>query len=299
MSGASSSPATRAPVPQAEPDYALADRLGAGGMVFFPRRDDSPAPPGAFDHAIEVAPGVVLGARLYLVGAGAPTILYFHGNGEVVSDHDDVAELYREVGVNLFVVAFRGYGRSTGRPAFASLVSDAGPVVERFHAILDAQQFSGMRLVMGRSLGTQTALEVAANHALGLTQAALRFTGHAIEIRVNAEDPSNNFRPAPGTLGAFDFPRNLGPGTIRVDTHMHAGDAISPYYDSLIAKVIAHAPTRDAAIETLLRCLRASKVSGVATTIPLHLRVLDSAEFRSGVYDTRAIPGWKLHPIAT
>ncbi|MCC7012509.1 MAG: ATP-grasp domain-containing protein [Planctomycetes bacterium] len=136
-------------------------------------------------------------------------------------------------------------------------------------------------------------LKVAAHHRLGLAQADVTSTGHAIEIRVNAEDPAQQFRPAPGTLQAFDFPRDLGPGTIRVDTHMRAGDSVSPYYDSLIAKVLAHAPTRDTAIETLLRCLRACRVEGVATTIPLHLKVLDSAEFRSGNYDTRAIPGWR------
>jgi acetyl-CoA carboxylase biotin carboxylase subunit len=135
-------------------------------------------------------------------------------------------------------------------------------------------------------------LEVAAHRRLGLVQSDLRLAGHSIEIRVNAEDPSNNFRPSPGTLSAFEFPRDLGPGHLRVDTHMQAGDAVSPHYDSLIAKVLSHGPTRDGAIETLLRCLRACKVEGVATTIPLHLKVLDSREFRSGNYDTRSIPGW-------
>jgi len=135
-------------------------------------------------------------------------------------------------------------------------------------------------------------LEVAANRALGLAQSDIALRGHSIEIRVNAEDPSQNFRPSPGTLTAFDFPRDLGPGEIRVDTHMQAGDSVSPHYDSLIAKVLSHAATREEAIETLLRCLRAAKVEGVATTIPLHLKALDSKPFRTGAYDTRAIPGW-------
>lgn len=135
-------------------------------------------------------------------------------------------------------------------------------------------------------------LEIAAWRRLGLAQEDVKLSGHAIEIRVNAEDPSNKFRPSPGALSAFEFPRELGPGVIRVDTHMQAGDSVSPHYDSLIAKVLAHAPTRAQAIDTLLACLRASKVAGVATTIPLHLKVLDSREFRSGEYDTRAIPGW-------
>jgi acetyl-CoA carboxylase biotin carboxylase subunit len=146
-------------------------------------------------------------------------------------------------------------------------------------------------LVSGLDL-VKKQLEVAAHHRLRLAQSDLEFTGHAIEIRVNAEDPADNFRPSPGTLTAFDFPRDLGPGAIRVDTHMQSGDSVSPHYDSLIAKVLSHAPTREGAIETLLRCLRACKVEGVATTLPLHLKVLDSAAFRSGKYDTRSIPGW-------
>jgi acetyl-CoA carboxylase biotin carboxylase subunit len=150
-------------------------------------------------------------------------------------------------------------------------------------------------LVSGLDL-VKLQLHVAANGRLPLAQEGVKFSGHAIEVRINAEDPSNGFRPAPGTLAAFDFPRDVGPGTIRVDTHMQAGDAVSPYYDSLIAKVIAYAPTREAAIETLLACLRRARIEGVATTLPLHLVVLDSREFRTGTYDTRSIPGW---PAAT
>jgi acetyl-CoA carboxylase biotin carboxylase subunit len=136
-------------------------------------------------------------------------------------------------------------------------------------------------------------LEVAANRRLGLEQRDVVLRGHAIEARINAEDPEQGFRPSPGTLESFYVPRELGPGTLRVDTHLGAGDAISPHYDSLLAKVIAHAPTRAEAIETLSRALRGTAVAGVATTIPLHLAVLESQEFRSGGYDTRAIPGWR------
>jgi acetyl-CoA carboxylase biotin carboxylase subunit len=137
-------------------------------------------------------------------------------------------------------------------------------------------------------------LEVAANRPLGLSQEQVELRGHAIEVRVNAEDPEQGFRPSPGRLSAFEIPRDAGPGTVRVDTHVRAGEEVSPHYDSLIAKVLAHAPTRDGAIETLLRTLRAARVEGVRTTIPLHLAVLDSEGFRSGRYDTRSIPGWPI-----
>ena len=135
-------------------------------------------------------------------------------------------------------------------------------------------------------------LRIAANQRLALEQADVVPRGHAIECRINAEDPEQGFRPSPGVLAAFAFPRELGPGRVRVETHLVAGDEIPPYYDSLIAKVIAHAETRDAAIETMSRVLRAARVEGVATTIPLHLAVLASPEFRRGEYDTRAVPGW-------
>ncbi|HUR26887.1 MAG TPA: biotin carboxylase N-terminal domain-containing protein [Planctomycetota bacterium] len=135
-------------------------------------------------------------------------------------------------------------------------------------------------------------LRVAANEALPFDQAGVRASGHAIEVRINAEDPARDFRPAPGALENFHVPTDLGPGRVRFDTHLALHEKISPHYDSSIGKLIAHAPTRDAAIETLLRALRGSRIEGVATTIPLQIAVLESAEFRAGRYDTRTIPGW-------
>jgi acetyl-CoA carboxylase biotin carboxylase subunit len=135
-------------------------------------------------------------------------------------------------------------------------------------------------------------IRLAANEPLPLSQGELTFHGHAIEARVNAEDPERNFQPSPGTLRAFAIPTDLGPGTVRVDTHLAEGDTIPPHYDSLLAKVIAHAETRALALETLTRALRAARIEGVATTVPLHLAVLASDAFQSGRYDTSAIPGW-------
>jgi acetyl-CoA carboxylase biotin carboxylase subunit len=79
---------------------------------------------------------------------------------------------------------------------------------------------------------------------------------------------------------------------IRVETHLAPGEVVSPHYDSLVAKVIAHADTRERAIETMLCCLRAARVEGIATTIPVHLAVLGSDAFRRGDYDTSTVPGW-------
>ncbi|HTF88724.1 MAG TPA: biotin carboxylase N-terminal domain-containing protein [Planctomycetota bacterium] len=135
-------------------------------------------------------------------------------------------------------------------------------------------------------------LRVAANEVLPFSQADVHASGHAIEVRINAEDPERDFRPAPGTLERFEIPTELGPGKVRFDTHLAQGDKISPHYDSSIGKLIAHAPTRELTIQTLLLALRAARIDGVATTIPLQIAVLESPEFRAGTYDTRAIPGW-------
>ena len=138
----------------------------------------------------------------------------------------------------------------------------------------------------------QQQIRIAANEPLALRQDDVALEGAAIECRINAEDPARDFRPSPGRLGSFSFPVDVGPGTVRVDTHLAADEEVSPHYDSLLAKVIASAATREAAIETMLACLRAARVEGVATTIPVHLAVLASDAFRRGDYDTSSIPGW-------
>jgi uncharacterized protein len=153
------------------PDYTLIDRAGAGSWLFYPRRDASPPPQGASDIFIDIEGGVTIGARFYPVDPDAPTILYFHGNGEIASDHDGIAPMYHEIRVNLFVADFRGYGSSGGRPTFASLVADAHPVAAAFHSVLDERGYSGSRFIMGRSLGSHPALEIAAripDHFRGL-----------------------------------------------------------------------------------------------------------------------------------
>jgi acetyl-CoA carboxylase biotin carboxylase subunit len=136
-------------------------------------------------------------------------------------------------------------------------------------------------------------IEIAAHRPLRIAQREVKLSGHAIECRINAEDPSAGFLPSPGRLARFEFPAELGPGRLRIDTHLTAGDVVSPHYDSLLAKVIAHAETRAGTIETLRRCLAGARIEGVKTTIPVHLAVLASREFQTGEYDTSAIPGWK------
>jgi acetyl-CoA carboxylase biotin carboxylase subunit len=106
---------------------------------------------------------------------------------------------------------------------------------------------------------------------------------HAIECRVNAEDPLNNFAPSPGKITALHTPKGYG---VRVDTHIYAGYTVPPYYDSLLAKVICRAKSREECIVKMERALQEFIIEGVKTTIPFHLVLLNNPEFRSGKYDT-------------
>ncbi len=125
---------------------------------------------------------------------------------------------------------------------------------------------------------------VAAGEGLSLTQDEVHTTGHAIEVRVNAEDPDFDFRPSAGTVTDVHWPG--GPG-IRVDSHVYSGYRIPPYYDSLVAKIIVWAPTRGEAIARMKRALTETVLEGIKTTIPFHLRVLDNAFYQRGaVYTT-------------
>jgi acetyl-CoA carboxylase biotin carboxylase subunit len=135
----------------------------------------------------------------------------------------------------------------------------------------------------------QAQLAVAAGGAVPWKQSDLVPSGHVIECRINAEDPSNNFAPAPGTITAWQPPSG---DWIRVDTHVEAGYVVPPFYDSLLAKLIVKAADRDAAIAKMLAALAAFRVEGVPTTIAMHRQILASEAFRTGHYDTRSIPGW-------
>jgi acetyl-CoA carboxylase, biotin carboxylase subunit len=132
----------------------------------------------------------------------------------------------------------------------------------------------------------QEQFRVAAGQGLSIRQEDVRVEGHAIEVRVNAEDPDHDFRPSAGVVTDVHWPG--GPG-IRVDSHVYAGYRIPPNYDSLIAKIIAWGPTRDAAIARMERALRETVVEGVKTTIPFQLRVLDNAFYRRGAVFTNFI----------
>jgi acetyl-CoA carboxylase, biotin carboxylase subunit len=123
-------------------------------------------------------------------------------------------------------------------------------------------------------------IRIAAGQRLGYTQRDVRMNGHAIECRINAEDP-DTFLPTPGRITAFHAPGGLG---VRVDSALYAGYMVPPYYDSMVAKLIVHAPTRPEAIARAGRALEEFAVLGIKTTIPLHQRIMEDASFQAGDY---------------
>jgi acetyl-CoA carboxylase biotin carboxylase subunit len=132
----------------------------------------------------------------------------------------------------------------------------------------------------------QEQIRIAAGRPLSFTQADVRFTGAAIECRINAEDPANNFRPSCGKITRMEFPGGAG---VRFDTHAFGGYEISPFYDSMIGKLVVHAPTRSLAIAAMARALDETVIEGINTTVPFHKRILTDPRFISGEYDTSFI----------
>ncbi len=124
-------------------------------------------------------------------------------------------------------------------------------------------------------------IRIASGAALGYEQKDIKFSGHAIECRINAENPET-FTPCPGKITEWHAPGGLG---VRVDSEIYSGYAIPPFYDSMIAKLIVHAPTRNAAIMRMRRALEEFVIEGVQTTIPLHQQIISQQEYIDGMYN--------------
>ena len=126
-------------------------------------------------------------------------------------------------------------------------------------------------------------IRIAAGEPLPWKQKDIKQVGHAIECRINAEDPSRNFAPQPGPIDEFRVPGGLG---VRLDSHVYAGYRIPPNYDSMIGKLIVHRPTRAEAIATMKRALSEFHIAPIRTTIPLQMQILDNPAFLAGEVDT-------------
>ncbi|MBQ2136491.1 MAG: acetyl-CoA carboxylase biotin carboxylase subunit [Selenomonas sp.] len=154
---------------------------------------------------------------------------------------------------------------------------EINPRIQVEHGITEA--VTGIDLV-------RTQIRIAAGEALEITQSDVKFAGHAIECRINAEDPENNFMPCPGQITFLHEPS--GP-RVRFDSGVTAGLSIEPYYDSMIAKIIVHGRTRGDAIKIMERALKEFRIDGVKTTVSLHKNILKDTYFRTGNIDTQFI----------
>jgi acetyl-CoA carboxylase biotin carboxylase subunit len=174
-------------------------------------------------------------------------------------------------------LAYRGAGTveflvDKERDEFYFLEMNARIQVE--HPVTEA--VTGMDLVAEQ-------IAIASGVGLRRAQSDIRIQGWAIECRINAEDPANDFRPSPGQVREVSWPVQEG---IRVDTHIAAGSHVPPYYDSLMAKIIAHAPDREGALRRLRQAIAATHLTGVHSNLAFQARVLADAEFVAGGFDT-------------
>lgn len=147
-------------------DYSAFDRPEILLSLFHPRPEPrSFLPPAdSEDLVIQVEKDVSLGARFYFAGSEFPTILFFHGNGEIVADYDDIAPLYKEMKINFIPVDYRGYGRSKGSPTITTMIRDSHVIFKYMKDLLKNKGCSETLVIMGRSLGSACALEICSNY---------------------------------------------------------------------------------------------------------------------------------------
>lgn len=141
------------------------DRPEISKILFHPRAERrTPPPAGAIDLDITVADEVTIGCRLFSAGTEAPVILFFHGNGEIVADYDTLGPYYQQLDMNFLVTDYRGYGWSTGTPSAGTMLEDARLLFTKLRDRLRAEGYTGSFFLMGRSLGSACAIDLAARH---------------------------------------------------------------------------------------------------------------------------------------
>ncbi len=143
------------------PDYGALDHPMILSRIFHPRPALGTGPAKAGELMIPVEDGVKIGACFHVAGKQLPTVLFFHGNGEIVQDYDDLGPVYNRAGINFFVVDYRGYGRSTGSATVSAMMKDGHAILDFVVGFLKKQGFSGGLTVMGRSLGSAPAIDLA------------------------------------------------------------------------------------------------------------------------------------------
>jgi fermentation-respiration switch protein FrsA (DUF1100 family) len=148
-------------------DYSALDRSDVLAAVFHPRPELGPAPvdPHIIEHQIRVAKGIHVGARFHLASTKSINLLFFHGNGEIVADYDELGPLYGSLGINLLAADYRGYGRSNGQPTISGMMMDCHTILNYVRSWISSNGYTGPLIIMGRSLGSASALELASTRS--------------------------------------------------------------------------------------------------------------------------------------
>ena len=148
------------------PDYSVLDRPEVLAFLFHPREEwpGQAAPESAHDVSITVDDDAAIGGRFHMAHPEGPNILFFHGNGEIVADYDDLGPAYNQMGINFLPVDYRGYGRSSGRPTVTAMMQDCHTIFDFTRNWLEDNGYNGPLVIMGRSLGSASALELASRY---------------------------------------------------------------------------------------------------------------------------------------
>lgn len=215
-------------------NYAILDRPEVLAAVFHPRPDLEPAPKdnNVSDHLIPVDDKIHIGARFHAHSSTGANLLFFHGNGEIASDYDQLGPLFGKLEINLLAVDYRGYGQSNGRPTVSAMMSDCHLILAYVQNWLKSQTHSGPLVVMGRSLGSASALELAAVHSKEIKgliiESGFAYAGPLLRL-LGVDVDAIGFEEAQGFVNLAKIGRYNAPTLI-----IHAEyDHIIPYTDGM------------------------------------------------------------------
>jgi len=213
--------------------------------LFFPRRAfvEELTPAYGVNHRIEVAPAISIGCRFYPAAAQGPAVLFFHGNGEIAPDYDYIAHFYQERDISLFVADYRGYGFSDGTPTCSAIIRDAHPIFNGFTEMLKARGFSGGLFVMGRSLGSAPAIEVAFRYGPQLEGLIVESGFASTRNQLRRLGVSHLFADAAGEVG---FGSDVKINEVTVPTLIIHGenDEIIPFTEAQALYALSGAPDK-------------------------------------------------------
>lgn len=226
-------------------DYAALDQPFVLERLFHPRPEWSSviSTIPAEDVLIDVGDGVRIGGRVHATSKTAPTLLFFHGNGEIVSDYDDMGPVYNRMGINFFPVDYRGYGRSSGSPTVTAMMADCQAIFDFARHLLTERGYSGPFILMGRSLGSASVLELASTHPEAIDGLIVEsgFAYAAPLLRLLGIDPERiGFREEQGFRNVDKIALFRGPTLIIHAEHDH----IIPFSDGEALYAASRAPDK-------------------------------------------------------